>query len=798
MIKIVKRSIHIRNVIAHQNQYNTLEEYEHAIETLIQLASLISQPDVVEEIRSLIRTIDNDTLPASPDSLSDSTFKSNVAWQQLKEQGNMCFSNKQWTQAMNFYSEAIHLDSKQAVLYSNRALCEINLKKYQLAREDAEDAIDLDNKQIKYFRVLSEALMGLELYSEAKGICNEGLKINPCDEILLVRSRDCSAFIAIQQTDQNARIDPETYAQQAMKMSLSEHMAKCNNLTPKPSDVRIMTDMSEMMEVYQTNNIVNTAHKHRDGLFGTPKDEHKAMKLYDEASKRGSAEGLYNLSLFYERGLGGLVRDFVLSFECMEKAALQKAYHSVMGQIFPNIGVAEAENGLGNVYRLGKGRDIDLKKAVKWYLKSAEHGCPQGQNNLGFVLRNGLGIKEDLQTARHWYQQAAEQGLTESELNYAEFLEAGFGGPVDLKLAEVYYKKAAKQGQPRAMKGLQDLERSMSTTSTKAKKCLSTQISSKDPHALFLLGSNYHTGQGGVEKSLFLAEQYWKTAAELGHAELNSPSLKIKISAEKGSGIAQGRLSQLFAFGHGCLRDEKQAARWAQRATCQGVRLMFKYVRDAEPKKINIEGLIRCGKEICDFESTLDLSTEGVTIHERFERLLRSLFKGSQKGMELVSNFSTLNSFLLAPAPSHIAPLPSTDKWLPELPKRAAQGSVTARNILQAFDIVMNAKRYLSTGQVDDALCLFREAFRYHDRVIPDLSTFLSAAEEKLKENPNNSNAMYVVARKFNRSTLEQVKYLERCVELHPLEADFHQLLACCYGFAGDSQWAFFARASGL
>lgn len=80
------------------------------------------------------------------------------------------------------------------MLYSNRALCELQLKKYELAREDAEDAIALDSNNIKYHRTLSTALYHLELWDECLTVCENGLKYCARDEVLLKRQRDCIAL----------------------------------------------------------------------------------------------------------------------------------------------------------------------------------------------------------------------------------------------------------------------------------------------------------------------------------------------------------------------------------------------------------------------------------------------------------------------------------------------------------------------------------------------------------------------------------------------------------------------------
>lgn len=62
---------------------------------------------------------------------------------------------------------------------------------YKESREDAEDAIDKSisyppESRIKYYWLLSEALVGLNLQKEAYLVCQKGLKLDSRDEVLIV------------------------------------------------------------------------------------------------------------------------------------------------------------------------------------------------------------------------------------------------------------------------------------------------------------------------------------------------------------------------------------------------------------------------------------------------------------------------------------------------------------------------------------------------------------------------------------------------------------------------------------
>ena len=104
--------------------------------------------------------------------------------------------NQELLKAINCYTRALDVNPDEAVLYSNRAICEIQLKQFDLARQDAECAIRLDRKNVKFYRVLAEALMGLEAYEKALEACQQGLKLDPREATLLTRQRECKPKIS--------------------------------------------------------------------------------------------------------------------------------------------------------------------------------------------------------------------------------------------------------------------------------------------------------------------------------------------------------------------------------------------------------------------------------------------------------------------------------------------------------------------------------------------------------------------------------------------------------------------------
>ncbi|KAF9061382.1 hypothetical protein BDP27DRAFT_1301213 [Rhodocollybia butyracea] len=75
----------------------------------------------------------------------------------LKEEGNRLFSQKDYASANAKYTEALELGGDDAILYSNRAACRLNLKLYLDAESDARMATNVDPGFAKAYARLATA-----------------------------------------------------------------------------------------------------------------------------------------------------------------------------------------------------------------------------------------------------------------------------------------------------------------------------------------------------------------------------------------------------------------------------------------------------------------------------------------------------------------------------------------------------------------------------------------------------------------------------------------------------------------
>ncbi|KAG8842520.1 Hsp90 cochaperone [Tulasnella sp. 330] len=95
----------------------------------------------------------------------------------LKDAGNKAFAAKQYSEAIDHFTQAIQLDRNNHVLWSNRSASKAGLKDWLGALEDADQTIKVNPKWSKGYARRGAALHGAHRYAEAITAYEEGIKI---------------------------------------------------------------------------------------------------------------------------------------------------------------------------------------------------------------------------------------------------------------------------------------------------------------------------------------------------------------------------------------------------------------------------------------------------------------------------------------------------------------------------------------------------------------------------------------------------------------------------------------------
>lgn len=102
----------------------------------------------------------------------------------MKDKGNAALAANKLDEAIQFYTDAINLDDKNAVLYSNRSAAYAKAGQYSSSLKDAEKAIELKPDWGKAFSRKGAALAYLGKLDEAIETYEKGLQLDPNNQQL--------------------------------------------------------------------------------------------------------------------------------------------------------------------------------------------------------------------------------------------------------------------------------------------------------------------------------------------------------------------------------------------------------------------------------------------------------------------------------------------------------------------------------------------------------------------------------------------------------------------------------------
>jgi TPR repeat protein len=240
----------------------------------------------------------------------------------------------------------------------------------------------------------------------------------------------------------------------------------------------------------------------------------EALPLLQRAADAGSAEGAHRLALLYAEGAEGIPRNDAKALELFEKAAAA--------------GHHRAQINAGTMYFRGQGTQRDLIKARAWLEKAAAQDDPYALYALGRAMDEMQGAAmADPVRAADLYRRAARLGHPLAALRYGLALSEGNGVRQDLAAAQTWLMYADKNGAPEAALAMGDLIARMPATRDKAtnRKLLQTAVTWYEgaanagiASAQFKLANAYLAGMG-VTRDPQQAQQWYARAAAQGMPE---------------------------------------------------------------------------------------------------------------------------------------------------------------------------------------------------------------------------------------------------------------------------------------
>ena len=273
---------------------------------------------------------------------------------------------------------------------------------------------------------------------------------------------------------------------------------------------------------------------------GVNKDYGKAFDLFTKAANAGNSDAQYWLGIMYvegwvpERGLGKFLTG---GLDGLSQSTYMK----------------------------------DDRKAIQWFVKSAEQNNPNAQYVLGLLHYKGAGVEKNYDKAFEFFKLSANQGNQKAK----EYLEnedllktvADIGNEeAQLILANKYYEKKDYQT---------------------AGYWYTRLAENKNPDAMCQLGNMYESGLG-VNVDHNRAFSLYSEAAELGNTsakanlgamyytgvgigkDYNKAFYWTKEAAEQGNGFSEYLLGLMYVNGEGTAKDENEGLYWLNRSVEHG------------------------------------------------------------------------------------------------------------------------------------------------------------------------------------------------------------------------------------
>jgi uncharacterized protein len=242
--------------------------------------------------------------------------------------------------------------------------------------------------------------------------------------------------------------------------------------------------------------------------------QREGLRLIQQSADAGSAEGAHRLALVFAQGDGGTPRNDARAVELFERAAAK--------------GHRRAQLNLGTLYLRGQGVPRDLVQARAWLEKAAVDGDPYALYVLGRAMEESMGpVGADSIRATDLYRRAAEKGHPLAALRYGMALADGSGVKRDAIAAHRWLIHAQQSGVPEAALALADMAARTPASRDKAmnEKILHSAITWLEvganagvPSAQFKLANAYYAG-AGVTRDLAQAQSWYGRAAQQGQTE---------------------------------------------------------------------------------------------------------------------------------------------------------------------------------------------------------------------------------------------------------------------------------------
>jgi len=125
---------------------------------------------------------------------------------------------------------------------------------------------------------------------------------------------------------------------------------------------------------------------------------------------------------------------------------------------------------VGKLYERGRGTNLNLSLAAKWFLKAAKAGDASAKARLGIMYFEGRGVKQNYKKSLQYLNAAVKSNIPSAQHQLASMYELGTGLAQNLQKAIYWYTQAEKNGYYLAENKLARLKRLLSSGGTVSHK----------------------------------------------------------------------------------------------------------------------------------------------------------------------------------------------------------------------------------------------------------------------------------------------------------------------------------------
>lgn len=290
--------------------------------------------------------------------------------------------------------------------------------------------------------------------------------------------------------------------------------------------------------LYQNGTIVNQS----DSL---------AFFWFQKGNKSPNCQAKMQYSLCYFLGMGVEVNDSI-AYSCFNK--LVECSDSTIS--------ASAEFFIAYMHEKGRGRKVDISKAIEWYTKSANHGEVNAMAQLGIIYVLSGKATENIPKGLKWTQKCVALNNSVGQRVLAKMYSLGIGVEKDLEKSFQLYKLAADQGDVLSIAELAQ-RYIYKEEYENALHYLYLGVEQDNAVCQLLLGKMYFLGEG-VEKDIHKAIGFYQLSAQQGlikayiflgaayaegmgvEKDMNKAKVLFEFAAQHGDEEAKSILNQYF------------------------------------------------------------------------------------------------------------------------------------------------------------------------------------------------------------------------------------------------------------